>query len=268
MLFRKIHHPATQYDKAHDVWYMIIKTDEELLRYADLDGEMMAQAYVALPTNLEKSHLTGTKERVINQVLQNAVAMAKPGEKVWPLQAINHFQNKKIMGMHKYIQSTGPIQVGQRGGWCGAESFLRSWPNAVVTEEVERPDMRFPSEVKAYETDLLYLENAERVGLDFSRAVDAAVGYDRNTWNLINRERLVISELKLKDTAWVAGMVGMAKTVAIETQMADPAQADSFMKMFSVMDRKTIYIRTGDEQGLRSHRFFPLCNDRHDIKFI
>lgn len=151
MLFKKIHFPQTPNNpEPHSNWYMILRTQEEVLRYFEVDSWKLAWEMFSPKnqSNLSTSHLkrpiAGIHADTVGEaILELAKNSLKEGEKMWPHEVYATHLNKKGMAMMKHLQY-GPVQVNEAGGYCGHESFLRTWPDARVVKEIEQENLTFP----------------------------------------------------------------------------------------------------------------------------
>lgn len=290
MLFQKIFIERTPDSNGKPVekWYLILRTYEDVLKYTEIDADLCTNALFALPASIERSHLEGSRERVLDTMMRLKTYSLKEGEKVSPVNVLADLIDGKAKAMLKLIERGEKILVQQSGGYCTYDAYLKIW-NASVTDEVEKDTCYYPTDNDPIETDLLYIENGERVPVDFEREVDKMYAknyYDSNSnWTSFNelapygrkehadikkecKVRYKLSHLKLRDPQFVAAMISKAKVIACETQLVDGVQIDNMMKLFSQLSGKTIVIKTDYAEDLKNHELFEACNTRHTIKFI
>lgn len=282
MLFRKIHIPYTPEDKNGSTgWHLILRTVEEVFEYMELDAELATRAMFALPESIRKSHLEGGRECALNAMLQAKIISLKEGEKVYPHEVLSELIQGKGLAMCKQILNGEEIRVNQHGGWCTYDGFMRTWEEATVIEEVEKDGCYFPNDLKPMETDVLFIENGERVPVQFENDVYKMVGMDYKEWDVVNSNkplkktldntkkiRYKLTQLKLTDPEYTTQMIIKAKVVAFESQLVDDNQIDKMFQLFSALKDKHIIIRTTDEAKLKGHTMFENCNTRHKIEFI
>lgn len=267
MLFRKISVPANAHNKeVIESWYMILRDMSDVMKYMEMDAELYAEAMIALPSQIRKSHLEKGRATVINNALQQAILAMPENEKIWPHEVVSKIVQSKFRAMCKLLQH-GDIQVNQGGGYCSHDSFLKTW-NANVVEEVDKQNSFFPTDDAIVDSAILFLENAERVSIDFERNINDLVGYDVNTWKHEKKQKTKITQLKFRDPKWVMNMISNAKTIAIQTQVINGAQIEEFMYLFSQLKDKTIYISTSAKEEITGHRMYKMCEAQHTIIFV
>jgi hypothetical protein len=269
MLFRKLYFESTPDSNGKPVesWYMILRTVEDILEYMKIDITLMTEALITIPKCLAKSHLEGGRQAVMNVALETAVMSAKPGEKVYPLDVLQKFCNNKAMSMFKLLRDKGELQVNQAGGYCDHSSFVNLW-GCIVVAEIEKEGCYFPTDTEVVASELLFLENSERICPVFSREIYERVGYDWNEWSRKKLKDSKITQLKLRDPEWVGKMIAKSKNIAIQTQLTDDNQLNKFMGLFSQLKDKIIYISTSAINELTMHPLYRVCKKRHQIIFV
>jgi hypothetical protein len=145
MLFRKIHFPGTPGDpEPHANWYLVLRNEEELMKYLDVDAWYYAQAFIS--PNVEtynEDHPAKLRKATVETLLEMTKNSTKVGQFTYPHEVYATHLNKKGMAMLKHLQY-GPIQVNEAGGYCNHESFFRTWPTAKVVKEVEQENFAYP----------------------------------------------------------------------------------------------------------------------------
>lgn len=289
MLFQKIYIERTPESNGKPVekWYLILRTYEDVLKYTEIDADLCTNALFALPASIERSHLEGSRERVLHTMMSLKQMSLKDNEKLSPINVLADLIDGKEKAMLKLIERGEKILVQQSGGYCTYDGYIKIW-NGKVTEEIEKDTCYYPTDNEPIETDLLFIENGERVPVDFEREVDKMVADNWNnkkewtSFNSINpyrpqthedikkdaKVRYKLSHLKLRDPNFIAGMISKAKVIACETQLVDAVQIDNMMRLFSQLSGKTIIIKTEYTDDLKKHELFGTCNSKHTIKFI
>lgn len=289
MLFRKLHIERTPDSKVPVIkWYMILQTFEDVIRYTEIDSDLTVRALFTLPDSITKSHLDGGRERVLATMLQCAAYKAKDGEKVYPIDVVGDLIRGKAKSMLSLISSGHEILVQQIGSYCPYDGYVDTW-DARVIDEIIKDDLAFPIDEKPIVTDLLYIENGERVPVSLEHEVDRMLGVSWgsiNGWETtrnLNQHRLSTNEsvslsgkpikykltnLKLVDPLYIQAMISKARVIAFESQLADKMQIDDMLKLFSKLSRKKIIIKTPYKDELTSNQLFEACNQIHEIIFI
>ena len=290
MLFRKIFIERTPDSNGKPVekWYMILRTYEDVLKYTEVDADLCTQALLSIPASIERSHLEGSRERVLNVMMQTKVYNLKEGERLSPINVLADLIDGKAKAMLGLVERGHEVLVQQNGGYCTYDGYMKTW-NAKVTEEVEKDSIYYPTDNVPIETDLLFLENGERVPVDFERTVDKMAAeflHSGGVWTSFNemapygrkehadidttkKVRYKLSHLKLRDPQFVAAMISKAKVVAFESQLVDKQQIDSMFKLFaSLPDNKKIIISTGYARDIQSHELYAECIAKHTVIFI
>lgn len=147
MLFRQIHFPKTPGNPdPHSNWYMILRNEEELMAYLDTESWYYAQAFFSPNVSAySDNHPAKMRVSAVETLLDMAKNSTKPGQLTYPHELYATHLNKKGMAMLKHLQH-GPIQVNEAGGYCNHESFLRTWPDAFVLNDLEKDNKQFPDE--------------------------------------------------------------------------------------------------------------------------
>lgn len=147
MLFRKIHFPRTPGNpEPHANWYMILRNEEELMQYLELDAWYYAQAFISPNVeNYAENHPAKLRSSTVETLLEMTRNSTKVGQLTYPHEVYAKHLNRKGMAMLKHLQH-GPIQVNEAGGYCNHESFLRTWPDAFVLTDLEKDNKQFPDE--------------------------------------------------------------------------------------------------------------------------
>ena len=281
MLFRKLRIESTPDSKEPvERWYMIVRTIEDVLAYTKINASLFYDALKALPDSITKSHLDGARERLLHMTFSAQIEIH--GKKnIDVLGAMDKLVADKARNMIKHVLNGDYILIQQHGGYCSYKGFMETW-NPKITDEVEKENCYFPSDTQVIETDLLFIENGERVPVQFERDVMGLVGINFNNDTIINSERFKrynssaptgkivykLALLKLRDPEFTAKMIVKAKSVAVETHLADVAQFDKMMGLFASLSDKTIYIKTDYRDQLTSHALYNTCNDKHKIIFV
>jgi len=281
MLFQKLRIAFSPSKNGPSVnWYMILRTAKDVVEYMNIDADLCKQALLSIPASITKSHLDGSRERILFTMLQVQSVQLKEGEKLNPFAALNKLVGGKLTSMLGIIEREGCVLVQRSGGYCGQKGFFETW-NPEVLQEIEQQSCYFPTDVEVMETDLLYIENGERVPVEFERTVDNRVGVNwNNGWDMVDnfkyrtnvdktkKIRCKLTQLKLQDPQYIAAMISKAKVIACETHLADRTQLDSMMLLFSQLSGKRIMLKTDYIDELKQHTLFADCNAKHDLIFI
>jgi len=245
-------------------WYLILKTIEDVETYMKVDASLIFQALRALPESYTKSHLEGSREIVLHTMLQCETYLLKADEKLSPFKTAGRLIQNKVEGMLSMIAKGNSVLVQEGGGYCSYEGFFETW-NFEVVDEIESDKPYFPTNIEPQETELLFLENSERVPVQFFNDVWKQV-VERN-WKY-GKDVYKLQGLKLKDPAFMVAMITKAKRIAFESQLADDAQINNLFKLFSTLPQKHIIIRTPYKDKLSNHSLFEKCSNIHTIEFI
>lgn len=284
MLFQKLWIEKTPDSNGAPVekWYMILRTYEDVLKYIEVDADLCTQALLSIPASIERSHLEGSRERVLNVMMQTRAGNLKEGERLSPINVLADLIDGKAKSMLSLIERGHTVLVQQGGGYCTYDVYVKTW-NAKITSEIEKDSIYFPTNNEPIETEILLLENGERVPVDFERQVHKIVGYNYNSnWSSFNDNRLdkynkidiskkvlyKITQLKLRDPEFVKQMLVKAKTIAFESSLTDTIQIDNMFKLFSVLPNKRVIIKTEFKEDITKHELFESCNNIHNIIFI
>ncbi len=258
MLFRRVDIPGAPGYKGPS-WYMIVQTSEELAKYNDVDTELFGQALMNLPQNLEKSHLSGARERGIKMALDTA---AFKGERISPIVVTAQLSNQKHNAMQKVLDMGESLLIRENGSYCGYESFMRIWEKAGanVIEEYRSTGLGFPRDgVKP--VDLVFLENAERLDIDFEYDVRRLMDLDKKSF-------IKVENLKCVDTGWLVKQLRECKTIAFYTQFANPAQTEQMVQMFMLMDRKQFIVRSNWREDIEKQKWYASFVEKHEVIWI
>lgn len=284
MLFRKLKIEATEVCKASEKWYLILRTFEDVCKYMELDIQLHINALLSIPGSIEKSHLEGVRETVLNTMIQTKASFLKEGEKVSPPKVLSDLMDRKSQSFFKLIENGQDILVQQHGSYCTYKGYVETW-KAVVTDEIEKDTCFYPTDNEPIETDVLFIENGERVPVDFEKQVNEILGYtsNDNTWTVFNdatsfnyhkninttkRVKYKLTHLKLRDPKFVLGMISKAKTIALESQFVDKEQIDSMLQIFASLEHKNVIISSMHSNDLTSNPLFDKCSKIHTIKFL
>jgi hypothetical protein len=203
------------------------------------------------------------------------------GKEIKPWETLEKMVKDKAHHLLDLVNRGEEVLMRQVGSYCPFRGSLELW-NATVVKEVEKDSCYFPGEEESFETEILFIENSERVSPEFLRHAGNLVGYDMNSkeWASFNDARsnysfdktkkvkYVMTHLKLKDPNFVAGMIAKANTVAFVSKLADNDQADKMFGLFSQLKGKRVIIRTEYREKLEKHPLYEKCKQLHRIEFI
>jgi hypothetical protein len=150
MLFKKIRFPKTSSETAFSAWYMVIRTEEELLSYLDTDEHYMANAFFSPNVSTYKDDHPAKLRLPAANAIREMAQHIPHGTKVWPHELLAKHVSAKGTAMLKHLQH-GPIQVNEAGGYCNHEAFLRTWPGSYVVQELEQESKVFPEKHRGLE---------------------------------------------------------------------------------------------------------------------
>lgn len=212
--------------------------------------------------NIRLDHLSGNREAVLGTYISYRALTAKEGELVWPHEVLGHVVSGKATAMLKAVSDgNGPLQINQAGGWCHHNIYMKLW-NPQIVNEIEKESLGFPTDDPPIVADILILENASRASdnvYNYSKRLSGGVGWPKCK---------IITELKDKDSGWIAKSIALSKKIIIETQAVDSVQIDQFMKLFTTLEQKEIHINTTNKEAIRNHQLFQVNEKRHIIVFF
>lgn len=261
MLFKKIiieKSPGT--DPKIPYWYMILRSYDDVIEYMKLDSELFIKALVNLPENLQKSHLSGPREVVLNATLE---AKSLSGERISPLEVTAEIISNKTQNMLKIIDSGKTIQINSKGGYSDHETFMKIWKDhgLKVLVEIEKDSTYFPAESESENSDLVFLENDERIEVQFENDVYSKLK--------LNNKRVVrVTQLKETDPTWLFASLMKTENIAFITQYANPAQNDSMFELFLKLPKRNFIIRSQYKDQIMEHPQFDQLNNLHTINWI
>lgn len=272
MLFRKIRIERVPGKTGpQESWLMIIRTEEELFQYLDMDTTHMAEAMMSLGTNSTYSHLSAPRERILSVAFQSAAMTAEMENKtVFPHEVLAKFCGRKGMAMMGLLQREGPIQVNEAGGYCTYDIFKDIW-NLEVLDEVEKDSTYFPTDKDPLVKEVLFLENAERVDVHFYRKVSDMFPTEFD----YNKGKFSVGKIELmkeRDPRFVTKSIENSRVIAIKSEFEDRVQLTNMMKLFHSFhfNKKHVIISTSDEGKARlmAHEDYQVNSYNHEITFI
>ncbi len=226
--------------------------------------------------------MDGTREKVLTTMIETRATFLKEGQKLRPTDVLSDLIDGKTQSMLKLIEAGQEVLVQQHGTYCTYSGYVESW-KAVVTDEIEKDTCFYPTDNEAIETDILFIENGERVPVSFEKDIRELLGVKYSEWSTfndshvkrthedINTDKLVLyklTHLKLRDPKFVTGMISKAKTIALESQFTDAIQMDNMFKLFLSISPKTVIISSSYANTIKEHSLFNECSNIHTIKFI
>lgn len=247
-----------------DVWYMVLRSVEEVLGYLNVDAGLFAEALFTLNKNATKTHLAAPRERVLHISLLTA-AITADGQPVFPHEVLQKLLSGKAKSMLSLLMRGEFINVNNCGGYCGHKSFCETW-EAEVIDEIEKPTTYLPQDAVDDLTkgEVLFLENAERTDIDLIRAID-------NNWHRQDQKFYhKIEMLKEQDPKFILESIKGHKTIAMKSNLMDSNQITNMMRLFASDDvePKEVIIMTEFQNELTTHELWAFNNSKHNIKFI
>ncbi len=250
-------------------WRLVIDNVEDLNKYHALDATLNMEAFIGMEREkdgtIRLSHTGASPTRAIalQRCLQSTINCLPEGEKAYPIIEVAKITDKKYLGMLKTITNYGAIQIGEAGGYCPLDMFIKTW-NGEILEEIEKESFGFPTNDAALQADTIILENSHK---DYIWS-----GKEENVSKDIPDAGVVktIFNLREVDGAYIMKCISNCKNVVIETQLQDDSQLDSFMGMFKMVSRKNIYLYVDKEveSRIRNHKHFAENSSIHNIKFL
>ncbi len=258
MLFKKIFIPFNNSCN----WYMILKSYEDVYKYMEIDTELHAHALFSLADSINKSHMDGSRQKVINQMIQTKQFSIGVDEKCSPVDLLDNLLCNKTKAMLKIIDSGRSVLVQKTGSYCDLEGYISIW-NAVEKDSIEKDSLYIPNEKEIIESDCVILENSERLAPDFQNEISKILND-----HFYKLKRVYLKELKLQDPKYVFEMISKTKCILFESQLTDNFQIDQMFNLFLKLKNKRIVIKTPYKEKLINHSLFNECNLLHTIEFI
>lgn len=246
-------------------WRKIIEDRIDLDSYHEINTRNNFEAFLSLKRTKEgllSSHILGESPRVIglSNIINCRISSLREGEKLYPIIEVANICDKKYLGMLKFINSVGTIQMNEAGGWCGLNDFIKTW-NGTILEKQETSGEGFPidNDVNA---DTLILEN--------SIQEYCFVPMDKIKKSFNTGVIKIIYALREVDKDYISKAIVSAKNIWISSQLQDEKQLNSFMFLFSKISHKNIYLDLDNEntEKIKAHPLFKTNNAIHSINFI
>jgi len=271
MKFRKIKvenkRSSQKFEDESTYWTLILDNVEDLYTYLKHDSKCYYETLISLrrePTdkefeysNIRLDHLSSHREHTIGIVVRSKL-FSQEEIVVLPHEVLGEIIQGKGKDMLHHIKNLGPIQISANGGWCGVSSFDELYSPKIL-EEIEKEDCALPSNSEPICTNYLVLENGNEVPPDFRKFV-------KEYFNLYDYRSIRL--LKDKDPKWVVESIKLSQNIVFQTNAVDLNQIDSFMKIFTKIDKKGIYIRTNNKKDIVSHPLYEINSSKHNIVFI
>lgn len=248
----------------HKSWKLIIESYEDLIKYLKVDTSAYAEALLTLNKNSTVSHLKAPREVMLNFAMEAAVMNTPEGKQVWPHDVLIDFIGKKSQSMLKCFQRLGKLMINENGSYSDYKGFLEIWKFDVV-DVIIKDSTYFPNDSDAINKSILFLENAERVDIDFYRTISKLYNADCDTIGKIEL-------LKEKDPKYVFQSIKNCEILAIKSEFLSDVQLDNIFSMFENLgfDKKTIIILSSEEgkKRLISHKKYAINDCNHTIIFL
>jgi len=256
-------------DEDNDIqWRLVIDNKDDLDQYHELDAEANMECFLHLERNkdgsIALSHTAAAPVRgIAMQRMLDAVIHSTPeGEKIYPIFEVAKYTDKKYLGMLRYIQQYGAIQINSSGGYCGLQSFIDTW-DAEIIEDIQKEKFGFPTDEQLLLADTIVLENSHKeycsTGAWSAKKYIQKAGIVKTIYNL-----------KEIDSDYIFQSLQKCKNVFISTELQDDKQLDGFMKMFLNLPAKDIYLKLSADNvnKIKSHYLFHENNRKHFIHFV
>jgi hypothetical protein len=230
-------------------WRMVIDNLSDLGKYHDLDAYLNATALV---------DVEGSKHHAISQRGSAISRMIELKHEGSPVCIVAEMTDKKYLGMERHILKGNTLAISNGGSWCLLDGYISTW-NAEVLATIEKDDIGFPVDEDVINAETIILENSDK-SIPF-----------KNLYNIVGDGTVAaICNLKQIDVAYVLKAINNCKNVFIESQLIDDNQIDDFMKLFSTVKRKNIYLSLtdGGKEKIKSHCLFEKNSEIHNIVFL
>lgn len=182
------------------------------------------------------------------------------GEKVYPIIEIAKMTDEKYLTMYELIGDGGTILVNSSGGYSDYNGFIKTWDGEIL-EEIEKPDFGFPVDDDVIKADTIVLENSHR---DYK-------SIDNGLIKRIPQAGIVAGLYNLKeiDRGYVMKCLENCKNVVIQSTLMDNEQLDGFMKMFTLLSPKQVYLTIygNGMSKLKLHSLWNTVSNKHTIIF-
>ncbi len=250
-IFKKIRIPNSP-DKVNESWSLILNSIDAVQAYMQNDARLFGEAFMSLPTNLTKSHLSAPRERVLNIAIQTqGIRNNEFNEKKTGLDVISNIVDGKFRNMIKMVMDGNVVKINHVGGYCDYAGFMRVWDEAEVVQEIHSNELIWPNEKEPIKAEYLFLENAERVDVVFQNSVLKDKCY---TTGLTGK----IETLKEKDPIFVIGSITNCPNICIKSALLDEAQFD--------ISGKTLHLDVPEDK-LKKHELYEEVSQKHNIIF-
>ena len=234
---------------------MLIKNDDDVIKYAKLDKDLYEKSFVTLMNNKVKgsNHELNARAKAMEVTLDSDFGRYMGGT----LLVIGDLVHKKAMGMFNYIKDGHVLQVNESGGYCRHDTFLEMW-GGIVVDRLEKDSCTLPTDDEVIAADVLIIENDDFVNDEFYNKVKEMTGkLPRSITSLLSR-----------DVSWVTKSIVMSNCIAFTSQFTDAEQLDTMMNMFSVLKDKEVIIKTSSPDVIRKHAMWEINSKLHKIRFI
>ncbi len=268
MKFRKIEVNNVPKSGTVQSWYLIIDNQTDLITYLKIDTEFLWRSIESMMRddsdgkgNIRLDHLSAHREVHISYVIKNKLLSSEQSSEVTPVDVITSITTNKLENLLKILSSGDSIQIGMSGGYSNLSSFDEIWKPTIL-EKIEKDDCVFPIDKSPIIANVLIIENGSSIGKDVYNFADKLC--DKAKKEIPK----TIKELKMKDSKWIASSIASSNKIVLKTNLVDNYQLDEFMKLFSVLPSKEIYIKTYNVEKLKEHTLWNLNNDKHKIVFF
>jgi len=250
-------------------WRMVIDNKKDLDDYHSLNAVLNMEAFMTMERDengdiaLSHTGAAPTRAIVLQRLLHTKITTTPAGEKIYPIIEVAKFTDAKYLGMLRFIENFGAIQMNAVGGYCGLKSFIETW-DATIVEEIEKSDFGFPIEDAVIKADTIVLENShkEYTGDYIEQKAKREIKDSGDVKTIYN--------LREMDKRYLFKCISGCKNVVIQTQAQDEQQLTDFLTMFGKMPRKNIYLYVSEstKNKIQSHPLFTVNNTIHSVNFI
>lgn len=249
-------------------WRLVIDNEADLKSYHNFDIKCNGEAFLGLERGKDGgivlSHygMASTRHTVLHQLLQLKLNTLKEGEKMYPIGEVANITNKKYLGMLKCISLFGAIQINEAGGYCDLKSFIKTW-DADVLETIEKADFGFPLEDQIMAADTIILENSHPSwnGNYMEGKINNVIKSPGKVQTIYNLREI--------DHRYIFKSLSTCKNIVIESQIQDDAQVTDFMRLFSKLQPKNIYLFFSNDNiiKIKQHPLFYENEKLHNLYF-
>lgn len=251
-------------------WGLIISDLKQLGEYHSYDVKASYNAFMTLERSTNKdaafaystAHLslraTGIAQYLNCRIMTNSMK----GIRTVPLIELSKMSGDKYFAMQKCIIQGQAVRILEHGSYCDYDSFKRAWDTTVL-ETVDKPDFGFPVGKEVLTAQTICLENGgQGIGDNSHLSYASKLGFNSGTI-------ATIFNLREQDMSYVFKCLEQAKNIIIPSLFVDEGQINGFMKMFTTLPSKNVYIISNPDrfEAIKNHPLYPINNTIHIISF-